>query len=196
MTATIEKASEILGPGFRVISADGATALDALGLSTDADVLDVGTGEANFAIHLALAGFDVITGEPETDDSRYAGHNWEENAEKLGVREKIRFQAFDGSAMPFSNDAFDAIFYFGVLHHIDEALRDGVFLETLRVTKRGGAIVFFEPKLETLERVWQTDPSHPHAADPSKYAPEGVELESKTVGSVVDIYIFRKTKSN
>lgn len=192
MTATIEKASEILGPGFRAIAADGAMALDELKLSTDANVLDVGTGEANFAIYLALAGFDVVTGEPDTDESRYAGHDWEENAERLGVREKIHFQTLDGNAIPFANEAFDAIFYFGVLHHIDEPLRDGVFLETLRVSKKGGAIVFFEPKRETLERVWQTDPSHPHAADPSKYAPEEVVLESKTVGSVVDIYIFRR----
>lgn len=196
MAVSTEKASELLSPTFEAISADAATALRMLDLSTHADVLDVGTGEANFAIYLALEGFDVITGEPANDESHYASRNWEQSAEKVGVRERIRFEAFDGSNMPFSNSAFDAVFFFGVLHHVDEALRNDVFREALRVTKATGAVVFFEPKPDTLKMVWQSDPTHPRAADPSNYAPDEAILESKTVGSLMDIYLYRKRTSS
>ncbi len=187
-----DKASEILSPAFKAIASDAATVLAMLELPASAAVLDVGTGEANFAIYLALEGFEVITGEPATDSSQYANKPWEDSARKLGVRDRIRFDAFDASDMPYSTDAFDAVFFFGVLHHVEEKLRDAVLRESLRVAKNNGAVVFFEPKPETLERVWQTDPSHPEAADPSRYAPEGAKLESKTTGSLMDIYIYRQ----
>jgi len=190
-----EDAIEALGPMFDAITADGALALKELDLSHDAAVLDVGTGKGYFAICLALNGFNVLTGEPETDRSRYAGQEWAENAEKVGVRDRLRFEAFDASQMPFDAQAFDAVFFFGVLHHVDEGERTKVLGEALRVSKIGGAVVFFEPKQETLEKVWMNDPDHPHAAVPSDYVGAAQVDERRLTGSLMDIYIYKKPAS-
>jgi SAM-dependent methyltransferase len=113
------------------------------------------------------------------------------------VLANIRFQAFDASKLPFESEAFDAVFFFGVLHHIDENVRGEVFREGLRVSKEGGAVVFFEPRKEMLERIWVDDPGHPLAANPSDYLPEprtrGHRIESSVIeGALMDIFIYRK----
>jgi SAM-dependent methyltransferase len=124
-----------LGPRFDAVAGDGVRALNELGLAPDAAILDVGTGNGNFAIYLASQGFQVLTGEPSTDRSHYAGRDWALNAKKAGVLDKIRFEAFDASNLPFESEAFDAVFFFGVLHHVSEPLRGDVFREALRVSK-------------------------------------------------------------
>jgi hypothetical protein len=43
---------KILGPKFDAVSGDGQRALQELGLPPDAAILDVGTGNGNFADHL------------------------------------------------------------------------------------------------------------------------------------------------
>lgn len=165
--------AEILGPRFDVVATDGARALKELALPADAAILDVGTGNGNFAIYLAARGYRVLTGEPSTDTSHYAGRDWAVNAKRAGVLENIWFEAFDASRMPFGPHAFDAVFFFGVLHHIDESARREVFREALRVAKENGVVVFFEPRKEMLERLRVDDPGHPAAANPSDYLPDG-----------------------
>jgi len=182
---------ELLSPMFEKIAHDGELALKALCLPKDAAILDVGTGAGTFAIFLASEGFDVLTGEPETDTSHYAGQDWAANAEKVGLRDKVRFQAFDAGAMPFADGAFDAVFFFGVLHHIDEDIRADVLKESLRVAGKTGAVVFFEPRQEMLEKLWVNDPGHPLAADPATYLPEGFANEQKLEGDMMNIYIYR-----
>ena len=133
-----------------------------------------------------------LSGEPGTDTSRYAGKDWAANAEKAGVRERIRFQAFDAGKMPFASDAFDAVFFFGVLHHVDERSRAGVVREALRVAKANGAVVLFEPRPEMLQRLWVDDPAHPPAANPSAYLPPGRVRERRLEGAFMDIFIYDK----
>ena len=186
-----EKTANDFGPMFEPMVHDGKLALSALELPADAAVLDVGTGAGKFAIFLALQGHDVLTGEPSTDTSQYAGQDWASNAEKAGVREKIRFEPFDSSEMPFDSDRFDAVFFFGVLHHIDEAVRNAVFREALRVAKPGGAVVYFEPTPETLEKLWVEDPDHPLAANPSDYKGSETAAEQRIEGQMMDIFIYR-----
>ena len=190
-----EPIGKILGPRFEIVSGDGALALRELALPAGAAVLDVGTGAGNFAIFLALQGYRVVTGEPATDTSRYAGQAWAANAEKAGVRERIRFEAFDAGNMPFAAGAFDAVFFFGVLHHIDEAARCDVVCEAMRVAKAGGAVVFFEPRPEMLERLWIDDPTHPLAADPSAYLSGGRVRERRLEGAFMDVFIFDKNRA-
>jgi SAM-dependent methyltransferase len=189
---TDQQAIDVLGPRFEVVSMDGALALRELALPADAAILDVGTGSGNFAIHLALQGYRVLTGEPSTDTSRYAGQDWAANAEKVGVRDRIRFQAFDASNMPFASEAFDAVFFFGVLHHVDEAARAAVVREALRVCKTEGAVVFFEPRKVMLERLWVDDPDHPAAANPSDYLADRSVRQRRIEGAFMDIFIFDK----
>ena len=184
---------KILGPKFDAVSGDGQRALQELGLPPDAAILDVGTGNGNFAIYLASQGFQVLTGEPSTDRSHYAGKDWALNAKRAGVLDKIRFQAFDASKLPFESEAFDAVFFFGVLHHVSEHLRGDVFREALRVSKQDGVVVFFEPRKEMLERLWVDDPGHPLAANPSNYLSDQSIHEHRIEGSFMDIFIYRKT---
>jgi ubiquinone/menaquinone biosynthesis C-methylase UbiE len=187
----IQAISKILGPRFEAISGDCAIAMKELGLPAGAPVLDVGTGHGNFAIYLAAQGYRVLTGEPSTDRSQYAGKDWAVNAEKAGVLDKIRFENFEASHMPFASEAFDAVFFFGVLHHIDEKERHDVFREALRVAKKNGAVVFFEPRKEMLKRLWGDDPSHPDAANPSNYLAEPRIREQRIEGSLMDIFIYK-----
>jgi SAM-dependent methyltransferase len=184
---------KILGPKFDAVSGDGQRALQELGLPPDAAILDVGTGNGNFAIYLASQGFQVLTGEPSTDRSHYAGRDWALNAKRAGVLDKIRFQAFDASKLPFESEAFDAVFFFGVLHHVSEHLRGDVFREALRVSKQDGVVVFFEPRKEMLERLWVDDPGHPLAANPSNYLRDPSIHEHRIEGSFMDIFIYTKT---
>jgi len=180
------------GPKHDVVSRDGALALRQLNLPVDATLLDVGTGMGTFAIFLASQGYQVVTGEPATDRSQYAGRDWASHAREAGVLDRIRFEAFDAGSMPFAGESFDGVFFFGVLHHIDEVLRRDVLREALRVVKGEGAVVFFEPRREMLERVWVDDPGHPLAADPSLYLPgEGIN-EQRLQGAWMDIYVYRK----
>lgn len=189
---TDEEIGEILGPVFASISHDGALALKELGLPAAARVLDVGTGAGKFAIFLALQGFDVLTGEPSTDQSRYARKDWALAAEKVGVADRIAFEPFDASAMPFETGGFGAVFFFGVLHHVEEEARADVLREALRVAKPGGGVVFFEPRKETLEKLWVDDPGHPLAANPSDYLADKSVSESRLEGVMMDIYIYKK----
>ncbi|HPE47683.1 MAG TPA: class I SAM-dependent methyltransferase [Hyphomonas sp.] len=188
---TTDETGDIMGPMYPLISHDGALALKELALPADAAVLDVGTGAGKFAIFLAQQGFDVLTGEPATDTSHYAGKDWADTATKMGVREKIRFEAFDANAMPFAAGAFDAVFFFGVLHHVDEDAREDVLSEALRVAGPGGAVVFFEPRQATLEKLWVSDPGHPLAAHPGDYLSGQPVKGQRIEGQMMDIFIYR-----
>ena len=189
----VKAIGKILGPRFDAVSVDGARALKELGLPADAAILDVGTGNGNFAIYLASQGYQVLTGEPSTDTSHYAGKDWALHAKKVGVLDKIRFEVFDAAKLPFESEAFDAVFFFGVLHHIDESVRSEVFREALRVSKANGAVVFFEPRKEMLQRIWGDDPGHPLAVIPSNYLPDQKTREHRIEGSWMDIFLYKNT---
>jgi ubiquinone/menaquinone biosynthesis C-methylase UbiE len=183
---------EALGPRYEVVSHDADLALEALALPPRAAVLDVGTGSGHFAIYLAAQGHRVITGEPSTDESRYARRDWAEKAEHAGVLSHIRFESFDASRLPFPADEFDAVCFFGVLHHVAEDMRCEAVREAFRVCKTGGVVVFFEPNRAMLEKLWQEDPAHPLAATPSQYLADADVREQRIAGKFMDISIFRK----
>jgi SAM-dependent methyltransferase len=180
----IKAIGKLLGPRFDAVAGDGARALNEL--APEAAIQDIGTGNGNFAI------YRVLTGEPMTDRSHYAGKDWALNAKKAGILDKIRFEAFDASQLPFESEVFDAVFFFGVLHHVSEHLRGDVFREALRVSKQNGAVVFFEPRMETLQIFWVDDPDHPLAANPSNYLPDASICEYRIEGSFMDIFIYKK----
>ncbi len=183
----------ILGEKFEGVAGDGALALAELKLPADAAILDVGTGKGYHAIFLASQGYRVLTGEPSTDRSHYAGQDWASNAEKAGVRDRIRFEHFDAAKMPFAPEAFDAVFFYGVLHHVPEAGRADVLGEALRVAKKDGAVVLFEPRAELLQRLLTDDPAHPRqAANPSSYLPGSSFQERRIEGMLMNIYFCRR----
>jgi len=183
---------EILGEKFEGVAGDGLLALAELQLPTDAAILDVGTGKGYFAIFLASQGYRVLTGEPSTDRSHYAGQAWELNAEKAGVRDRIHFEHFDAARMPFAPEAFDAVFFYGVLHHVPAMQRRDVLREAFRVAKQNGAVVFFEPRAELLQRLWADDPGHPQAAKPSDDLPDVPIREGRIEGALMHLFIYRR----
>ena len=183
---------EVLGEKFEGVAGDAALALAELQLPTGAAILDVGTGKGYFAIYLASQGYRVLTGEPSTDHSHYAGQDWASNAEKAGVRDRIRFEHFNAAEMPFPPESFDAIFFYGVLHHVPESLRGDVLREAFRVAKQDGVVVLFEPRAELLQRLWRDDPGHPRAAEPAKHLPGPHIQERRMEGALMNIFICRR----
>ena len=179
--------NEFLGPA----NTDGLLALKELNLPENSTILDVGTGAGISAIFLAINGYRVVTGEPETDNSDYAKMDWEANAEKFGVQDAIKYKAFDATKMAFEKNHFDAVVFFGTLHHIDEEHRKSAIIEAIRVCKERGWVIFFEPTTEMITKIRNKFPDHPVAANPSNY------IKSKGVkhitGEMMDIYLLKKT---
>ncbi len=188
----INKAKEILGEHFAFIADDVAPIIEDLNLPPNARVLDVGTGMGYLATILALKGYQVLTGQPESDDSTYAKSNWLENVRKVGVEHQITFRHFGAEDMPFEDKSFDAVFFLGVLHHVEEDYRLQVLQESYRIAKPNGIVAFFEPNQRGIERVRKHDPTHPEAADPSRYT-KGLDwLLKKRSGDSFDAFVFNK----
>ena len=188
----ITEAKEILGDTFRFTVEDTDRVIQQLDLPKDAKILDVGTGHGNLAITLALNGYRVLTGEPADDETIYAKQEWHGNAKKVGVGDSIEFKAFDAKDMPFEDNTFDAIFFLGSFHHIDEDCRVKVLQECIRTSKANALICLFEPNQNCIKILKELDPSHPEAADPNEHV-RGLNLEPQKIeGSVFDVFIFRK----
>ena len=62
------------------------------------------------AINLALKNYQVITGEPESDESEYAKQDWLESARKIKVDHLITYTPFNAEDMPFEDESFNVIF--------------------------------------------------------------------------------------
>src|SRR6056297_872637 len=131
----INIAKDTLGEPFSFMAEDVAPVINNLHLSREAEILDVGTGMGYLSIILALNGFKVLTGEPEDDDSIHAKRPWKDNARKLKLDHLITFKPFNADSMPFEGQSFDAVFFMGVLHHIEEKNRYLVLQESYRVSK-------------------------------------------------------------
>lgn len=113
----------------------------------DGRALDIGTGTGLVAIGLArhfadatVVGCDTWTGAGPTQ------RICEQNARAEGVAERVRFEAADARALPYTDEEFDAVTSKDVFHIIhSEKHKLGLFQEALRVLQPGGAFAFIEP---------------------------------------------------
>lgn len=87
-----------------------------------------------------------------------------EIAKKRNNDQSITFKLMDASKLEFSDDYFDAVFDFGIIHHIPN-WRDCV-KEIYRVLKTGGEFICEELTAETFSggigRVWRKLLEHPY----------------------------------
>lgn len=60
------------------------------------------------------------------------------------ISNKAKFIHFNGVKLPFNDDEFDVVFVACVFHHIDFSLHKQIFVEILRVLKKGGRLYVFE----------------------------------------------------
>jgi ubiquinone/menaquinone biosynthesis C-methylase UbiE len=183
----IEQARAILGDEFAFFFGVIHAQLQRPRLDRQGRILDVGTGNGNAAISLALCGYAVLTGEPIDDDSEYAKQAWRERARKVGAKRSITFQPFDAAEMPFPDDDFQAVFMMGALHHMRDPV--SAVSECARVLAPGGVICVLEPNERLLNVARQRHPDHPDPFDPTPIV-KGMALET-IHDEMHDVYLIR-----
>jgi len=187
----VEELRELLGNDFAFVYNETNPVIQDLNLDKNAKILDIGTGIGLILITLALNNYNVITGEPADDESKYAKQDWLTYAKKAKVDHLITYTPFNAEKMPFEGSFFDAIFIFGALHHIDD--KKATLKECFRTVKINGIICIFEPNSKMLNFVReQRDPDHPDTVDPRKYAQDlhlSVELIQRPS---YDTFILKK----
>lgn len=116
-------------------------------------VLDLGTGSGRLAIELAKAGGTSfkITG---VDISENMLKLAQENAQRSGVGDRIRFVLANADNLPFADSYFDMVISYASLHHWFRP--ELVFREAERVVKKGGTVVIRDNRRVYGNPFWET----------------------------------------
>ncbi len=185
---SLKKIIGILGERFSENIDFTCEVIKNLNLDPNSLILDIGTGRGKMAIILALSGFQIITGEPE-------GHNWadwQNNARKVNVLDKIEFRNFKAENLPFEDSYFDAIFANGSFHHFED--KSKAFSEIYRITKAKpyGKLIIFEFTEAGIEKIRKKYPGHPDATNPVDYIGDLPLNFTVKKGGLLNAYIFEK----
>lgn len=102
--------------------------LDLAGVN-DREVLDIGAGPLSL---IAAKEYDCYVTSVDIDGEKIG--EWEAEAEREGVAEKISFEEADATDLPYCKDAFDIGICFGALHHLPVEKREQALSELARVS--------------------------------------------------------------
>ena len=112
------------------------TLLDYVKLPPQPRCLEIGCGQGALA-RLLVERYDARMIASDYDPAQVALAR-----ERLAdIEGQVEFRVVDGREMPFEDAQFDAVFSFGVLHHVPGGWRQ-VLAETARVLKPSGWFVF------------------------------------------------------
>lgn len=120
---TRAKADELVGLVDRFVGSPGALS-----------ILDVGCGPG-VTDELLAPRFRTLTGVDTSPEMVIQAA-----ARNPGAT----YEAYDGCALPFSDDAFDVTFAICVMHHVPPPQWDAFVAEMHRVTRPGGLVLVFE----------------------------------------------------
>jgi ubiquinone/menaquinone biosynthesis C-methylase UbiE len=95
----------------------------------DREVLDIGAGPLSL---IAAKEYDCYVTSVDIDRAKI--REWEKEAERKGVSEKISFEEADATDLPYCKDAFDISICFGALHHLPVEKREQALSELARVS--------------------------------------------------------------
>lgn len=118
---------------------------------TDAILVDIGTGTAQFLIRLAQL--------PEFDGIRLIGTDYFQDmvdvalaaVQKSNLGDRIEIEQADVHAMPYTDGSVDAIISRSTIHHWSDPV--GAFREIDRILKPGGIAIIHEPRRDPAPEV-------------------------------------------
>ena len=131
------------------------TALEAAGLSSDAKILDVGTGTALIPIELCGRGDYQVTAIDLATEMLKVG---EQNVVAKNLAGRINLELVDAKQMRYADNSFDAVMSNSIIHHIPNPHE--CMSEMVRVLRPGGLMFVRDlmrpDDVETLDNIVQT----------------------------------------
>ncbi|MCW8132138.1 MAG: class I SAM-dependent methyltransferase [Planctomycetota bacterium] len=139
-----------------------------------ARVLDIGCGPGWIPCELARRnpGWQVVAIDP-SEEMLARGRR---EAERSGLRARVRFERGEACALPFEDGAFDLVVSNYVLHHIDAPER--MLAEAARVVRPGGRLI-----VKDLLRLspWQAWPLRAFSRHVLRYDAEQMQLYEESL---------------
>lgn len=150
---------------------------DHFGKHSDLAVLDLGCGIGNY--HELLGGkFARLVGVDVSTTSI-------EQARRL--RPSIEYLTYDGAALPFEDNSFDAVFTICVLHHVPPSMWQGFVSEMRRILRSGG-----------LALIYEHNPKHPltmKVVNDCVFDADAVLLKAKTTRELLSTAGFEQVST-